>query len=183
MTDGKKGRKIVVIAVAVIFFLCVLISAAYVMLKVHSAYGMLGGKGDQSGLTKDQKSSRRHFARLTEDGFLTIFDNGTNMVMSSYPKQYEGSGKGITRILKLKLDQINKKLISCQALTLDQQYSAYMGSATEIILDSDTFLVGWGGRTTQNALFSLIDFANHKVLFEAVAPVDANIYRAYWFAE
>ncbi|MVB10053.1 hypothetical protein CAFE_07260 [Caprobacter fermentans] len=83
----------------------------------------------------------------------------------------------------LKLDQINKKLISYQAFTLDQQYSAYMGSMTEIIPDSDTFLVGWGGRTTQNALFSLIDFPNRKVLFEAVAPVDANTYRAYWFAE
>ena len=151
--------------------------------KTGNILWMLGGKGDQFGLTKDQKSSRQHFARLTEDGFLTIFDNGTNTVMSPYPKQYEGSGKGITRILKLKLDQINKKLISYQAFTLDQQYSAYMGSATEIIPDSDTFLVGWGGRTTQNALFSLIDFANHKVLFEAVAPIDCSSYRAYWFAE
>lgn len=149
---------------------------------------ILGGKGDQFGLTKDQKFSRQHYALLTAGNDLTLFDNGSNLVYTGYPKNYEGSGKGVSRILDMKLDQKNKKLLSYSAHSLDGQYSAVMGSATKVVPDSDIFMVGWGGRVTSNAIFSLIDFSSKKILFEAVYPLNTqnmgdNTYRAYWFDE
>jgi arylsulfate sulfotransferase len=149
---------------------------------------ILGGKGDQFGLTADQKFSRQHFARLTDNGDLTLFDNGANLVYTGYPPKYDGSGKGVTRILEMKLDQKNKKLLNYNAFSLDKQYSAIMGSVTKLVPNSNVFMVGWGGRVTSNAIFSLIDFSSNKVLFEAVYPVNPqnwgdNTYRAYWFDE
>ena len=149
---------------------------------------ILGGKGDQFGLTADQKFSRQHFARLADNGDLTLFDNGANSVYIGGPIKYEGSGKGVTRILEMKLDQKDKKLLSFQAFKFDKQYSAIMGSATKLVPNSNVFMVGWGGRITYNAIFSLIDFSNNKVLFEAVYPANPqnlgdNTYRAYWFDE
>ena len=149
---------------------------------------ILGGKGDQFGLTVDQKFSRQHFARLTDSGNLTLFDNGTNSVYLGYPAKYQGSGKGVSRILELKLDQEHKKLLNFNAFSLDKQYSAVMGSATKLDPNSNVFMVGWGGRITPNSIFSLIDFSSNKVLFEAVYPLNPqnlgdNTYRAYWFDE
>lgn len=34
------------------------------------------------GLTENQKTARQHFARFTEDGTLTVFDNSTNYMVT-----------------------------------------------------------------------------------------------------
>lgn len=64
-------------------------------------------------------------------------------------------------------------------------FSSHMGSAQEI--GSDTFVIGWGGRATCNALFSEIDFSTGKILFEVLSPNTSgsfpDVYKVYKFEQ
>lgn len=56
----------------------------------------LGGLGDEFNLTDNQNFSRQRNARITEDGYITLYDNGVK--------------NQATRVVKIKLDEENKKL-------------------------------------------------------------------------
>lgn len=154
------------------------------VIKIDRATGevlwVLGGKGDQFGLTEEQKPGLQHFASVTPEGTITIFDNGVG-------KDKNGDynmASGLSRAIEYKIDEANKKLLSYNAYPVDNQYSYIMGSAQKLSSDPVVFLMGWGGRKTPNALLSEIDFTNQKRLFEIAYIIDGfeqNTYRAYKF--
>lgn len=57
-----------------------------------------------------------------------------------------------------------------------------MGFAELIDFETDTFMIGWGGRRTGTPLFSEVNFSTNEVIFE-VFDKDTNFvtgsYRAY----
>lgn len=132
---------------------------------------VLGGPGDQFGLTANQKFSRQHFARVTELGTRTLFDNG------NINKQ--------TRFLEFKLDEENKKLMEFNEFMMEGQFAPYCGSVQRVSTTSDRFVTGWGVRATAAPLISEIDFTQNKVMFEVLAftqPMAGQVvYRAYKF--
>lgn len=142
------------------------------VLKLDRATGeilwVLGGKGDQFGLTEEQKFSRQHYARYTDNGTITLFDNAND--------------RGYSRVLEFKLDEENKQAVEFQAYESEQQKRLWMGSAQRLTNDRDIFLIGWGGRGGDGAsdlLLSEIDYSSGKVLFEVICPTDN--YRVYKF--
>lgn len=72
---------------------------------------ILGGRGDQFGLTEDQKFNLQHFARITADGTLSAFDNGNAKKEDGIYDQLEG----VSRVVEYKLDEANRKLLDFKA--------------------------------------------------------------------
>lgn len=91
---------------------------------------ILGGKEDMFGLSNEQKSCRQHYARFTDEGTLTIFDNSTGYeVTSSMDGKFEGNGTGYARTIEYVLDEENKKLVSCEVFEPNMRLGDIMGSA------------------------------------------------------
>lgn len=94
----------------------------------------LGGRSDDFGLTTEQLFSHQHYARKSNDGHLTLFDNGNN----AHP----------TRVLTFALDEANKTATSYDVVyerPADQIDSTFMGSALR--MTPTRYVIGWGGRT------------------------------------
>jgi hypothetical protein len=92
----------------------------------------LGGKTSDFPLTDEQRFSHQHFARITADGTLTLFDNG-NATQKS-------------RLLTFKLDQATRQVTSFKVAEPEARYSAAMGNFQQ--LDPTTAFVGWGAKGT-----------------------------------
>lgn len=147
---------------------------------------VLGGKMDEFGLSEEQKFKRQHFARFTEDGTLTLFDNQTDRVSCGFPEADEADvGNGFPRVIEMKIDEQNKKLLEYNAYDMQRHTSEFMGSATKV--GDETYIIGWGGsvQCPTTALFTEVDFASQKILCEAVATGKTGIqtYRVYKYAE
>ena len=140
---------------------------------------ILGGSGDQFGLTDDQKFSAQHYARISPRGTITVFDNG--MVMpAGEPNPFVD--KYNTRVVEYKLDEKNKKLVEFREYSVPGTSSPIMGSAELIDPQTDTFLIGWGGRRAGTPLFSEVNFSTNKVIFEVFdkgTDITTGSYRAY----
>ena len=133
---------------------------------------ILGGVGDQFGLNSSQLFSCQHDVRITDDGAITLFNNGN----------LDDQGQdGTTSIMKFWLDEDSKQVLDFEKYSVEGAFSPYMGSATEI--SDGHYVIGWGGRSTssQLPLFSEIDFNSNKVLFEFVYPLIGDSYRVYKF--
>jgi hypothetical protein len=104
------------------------------VMKIHRTTGeilwILGGLGDQFGLLPEQMPSRNHDARISADGFLTLFDNG--------------NASSRSRALRMSLDEVNMSVLGFEEYDLDDHFSVAMGSTQ--FLDPGTVLVGWGLR-------------------------------------
>lgn len=140
---------------------------------------ILGGKMDMFGLEPNQKTARQHFARFTEDGTLTVFDNSTNYSASD-KSDYVGNGTGYPRVVEYDLDEELLKLKSFHSYNYKVPQSEIMGSATK--LNDNNFIIGWGGsfQSPNKMFFSEIDFESQKVLFEATNKIGDNMsYRVY----
>lgn len=117
----------------------------------------LGGKKDNFNLTQEQKFGYQHSLSFTKDHSLMIFDNGDNR-----------PALGITTkssVLKIKLDENNKKVSSYNRYMLDNVNSMAMGSVQVIDEENDVFLVCFGTGIFKKGPVQLIDFKNNKVLF------------------
>ena len=128
----------------------------------------LGGKGDQFGLTEEQKTYYQHHAVPFEGGLVTVFDNGNN--------------QGRTRIVEYTLDEANKRLVSFREYALEEQFSVFAGGAQRLEGEDARYVIGWGGAKGNNAMFSDIDFSTNQVLFEVVRTVASQyeyVYRAF----
>lgn len=127
--------------------------------KTGSILWKLSGLGDEFGLTADQKTSRQHYAHYTDNGSITVFDNGN--VNSQ------------TRVVEYWLDENTHKLKKFEEYKIDGYFSYATGAVQRLDNDNDVFLVGWGFRSvgpggTNNLYpqFSVIDFSQGKTLFE-----------------
>lgn len=121
----------------------------------------LSGKGDEFGLTDQQKTHGQHYARLADDGSLTVFDN------------HNGTVPNMTRIVKYRLDEQKKKLIDFKEYS-DVTYSTFAcGSAMLIDPARDVFVIGWGlSNADQQRIVSEINFATKEKYFEITAVKD-----------
>jgi hypothetical protein len=122
---------------------------------------ILSGAGDQFGLSQEQKTSNQHYARLTPDGYLTVFDNNVRNKK--------------TRILKMKLDEKGKRLTGYQEFFAGERFSVVCGSADNIT--GSVFVIGWGGSVDGKAVLTEIDFESNKKLFELSFPKNIHTYR------
>ena len=122
---------------------------------------LLSGAGDQFGLSQEQKTSNQHYARLTPNGYLTVFDNNVR--------------NKNTRILKMKLDEKGKRVTDYQEFFAGERFSVVCGSADNIT--GNVFVIGWGGSLDGKAVLTEIDFTNNKKLFELSFPKNIHTYR------
>lgn len=135
---------------------------------------ILGGKCDMFGLSKNEQFIRQHYARFTDDGTMTLFDNQCNLG--------EAPGNGMPRALEFRLDEEKHKVISFQSFDYSLLCGDIMGSAQKT--GKDIFVMGWGFSFKHRAdvSFSEIDFKNKKVLFECVDDSGADCtYRVFKF--
>ncbi|MBC3888514.1 hypothetical protein GH810_09355 [Acetobacterium paludosum] len=116
----------------------------------------LSGNGDEFGLTSEQKTSGQSDIALTKEGYLTIFDNGTST--------------GQTRILKLKLDEVNKKVLEFQEFKVSGETALADGSAQRIGDNIEVYTIGWGQTKEGTNAISEIDFNTGKKLLEITLP-------------
>ena len=89
----------------------------------------LSGRKDEFGLSEHQKTSRQHYVYFIKDGdklYLTLFDNNY---------RYRES-----RVIKLRLDEQNKKLLEWKAYKVPGHYSEACGSA--MYLGNEVFVIG-----------------------------------------
>lgn len=133
---------------------------------------VLGGSGDQFGLTEQQLFSRPHDVRVTADGGITLFNNG-----NVDPQAEDTAATGQSSILKFYLDETGKTVTGFEKYQLENSFSSDYGSAQEI--SAGHYVVGWGTSQTKNAVFSEIDFNTNRVLFEFCYPDDSMTYRVY----
>lgn len=128
---------------------------------------ILGGSKDEFGLSETQKFSGQNDVRINKDGTLTMFNNGTLSKESS--------------VIRLELNEKDKRLITFEEYKAEGTYSSSMGSAE--FLDEGKYVICWGKRETASSLFSEIDFKTNTVLFEVIKPSDdsCNSYRVYKF--
>ena len=138
------------------------------ILKIERGTGkilwILGGKGDQFGLTEEQKFSRQHYARFIKDGSITLFDNG-NL-----------SGK--SRVLEIKMDEKNKKILNYKDFYLNDYFSFACGSTDKLDNKKDVFIIGWGmGDFSKRENMTEIDFSTNKKIFELIFHGNMTTYR------
>lgn len=121
----------------------------------------LSGKGDEFGLTDEQKTHGQHYARLADDGSITAFDN------------HNGAAADMTRIVKYRIDEQNKRLIDFKEYS-DVPYTSFAcGSAMLIDPVQDVFVVGWGlSNSDEQRVVSEINFTTGQKYFEITAVKD-----------
>lgn len=125
----------------------------------------LGGDEDDFYLTEDQKFSRQHNARITDDGYITLYDNGIK--------------NENTRVVKLKLDEENMSVVDYKSYSLDDYYK-YMGSVQEIDSENEVFLIGTGGKTTdQDTVAIEKNFGTGEEYFRFGFKSGESMYRCY----
>lgn len=116
----------------------------------------LSGNGDEFGLSPEQKTSGQTDLAITPEGYLTVFDNGVST--------------GQTRILKIKLDEVNKKILDYKEYKVPGQTSLAYGSAQKIGDNIEVYTIGWGQNKENTVAVSEIDFNTGKKLLEITLP-------------
>lgn len=127
----------------------------------------LSGAGDEFGLTEEQKTSGQNYVRLTEDGYLTVFDNA--------------DVSGQTRILKLKLDEVNKKVLEYKEYKVPGHTTVAGGSTQKVGDGLEVYAIGWGSNTDGLAALTEVDFSSGKKIFEMTLPQGVSTYRIQKF--
>ncbi|CAI3665499.1 aryl-sulfate sulfotransferase [Clostridium neonatale] len=141
---------------------------------------ILGGKGDEFNLAENQKTNKQHFAQYSENGTITVFDNGMRSVEGGFLSGYYQS-----YVKEYNIDEVNKQLVGYNEFKIEGRYSPIMGSAKRLEKDKNVFLIGWGGRASCTPLFSEEDFDTNKTIFEVnynrnlKDTYTANSYRVY----
>ncbi len=90
---------------------------------------ILGGKGDEFGLTEEQKFYKQHSISFLSDNSILLYDNN------------KASSK--TRIVNIKIDEENKKIKSYKSYNSDL-YVARMGSVQAIDEEKCIYLMAYG---------------------------------------
>lgn len=116
----------------------------------------LSGKGDDFGLSEEQKTHGQHYARLTTDGWITVFDN------------HNCPAGGKTRIVKYKIDERNKRLVDFAEYQDGSYTTIACGSAVKIDDNADVFAIGWGiaSSPASQRILSEVNFNTHEKYFE-----------------
>ena len=129
---------------------------------------ILGGKYDEFGLTEEQLFSRQHHVRVTDEGYLTIYDNGV---------ENEDS-----RAIKIKIDEKNKTVTDFKEYDVNQFYK-YTGSVQEIDNENEVFLIGVGTQVgvDQDLVAMEKNYSTGEVYFKFSFNSGESLYRCYKF--
>ena len=129
---------------------------------------ILGGEYDEFGLTKDQLFSRQHHVRVTDEGYLTIYDNGV---------ENEDS-----RAIKIKIDEDSKTVVDFKEYDVDEFYK-YTGSVQELDSENEVFLIGVGTQVGVSQDLAAIEknYSTGEVYFTFSFNSGDNLYRCYKF--
>lgn len=92
---------------------------------------ILGGKGDQFGLTEKQKFSKQHSIISISNDTIMLYDNGNSNKKS--------------RVLKIKINEENKEIEEYKEYELGV-YAYMMGSVRVVDESKETYLICYGGR-------------------------------------
>lgn len=125
-------------------------------------------KYDEFNLDDEQLFSRQHHARLTEDGYLTVYDNGVANKNS--------------RAIKIKIDEKNKEVIEFNEYSVDKFYK-YTGSVQEIYSENEVFLIGVGTQAgvDQDLIAMEKNYSTGEVYFKISFDSGEGLYRCYKF--
>jgi len=111
---------------------------------------ILGGKGDEFGLTDKQKFSKQHSAISIGNNTIMVYDNGNSNKKS--------------RVLKIKIDEKNKTIE--EYTEYDTGIYAYMmGSVRVLNEEKETYLICYGGGIYSKYSVEEIDYQNNEVKF------------------
>ncbi|MFI3140868.1 MAG: arylsulfotransferase family protein [Clostridia bacterium] len=131
---------------------------------------ILGGEGDDFGLTDEQKFSFQHLAYYSSENTITLFDNGPFISQ--------------TRAVEITIDEETMSVVDYNAYEIDGYYAPAQGSAIRLDDDEAIFLMGWGTWSGDGCRFSEVNFETGEVYFELFDLDDdtANgTYRVYKF--
>jgi hypothetical protein len=122
----------------------------------------LGGKNGDFRLFSDQVFLRQHDPSLVDNNqTLMIFDNG------------DATLRPESRILELKLDEVNKKVASFKSFSIPEPFTAFMGSVQK---NGDEYFIGGG---TANFMLEVNYVTGQKV--REFMGGQYSTYRAYSF--
>ena len=107
---------------------------------------ILGGKGDQFGMDETIKFERQHSVSIEKDGTILLYDNGVDGRQS--------------RIVEIKIDEQNKKILKYKKYELDQVWTRSWGYVREIDKKRGIYLIDYG--TGGNPLRPNIEERNLK---------------------
>lgn len=129
---------------------------------------ILGGEYDEFGLTDEQLFSRQHHVRITDDGYLTIYDNGV--------------ANEDSRAIKIKIDEDNKKVADFKEYDVEEFYK-YTGSVQELDSENEVFLIGVGTQVgvDQDLVAMEKNYSTGEVYFTFSFNSGENLYRCYKF--
>lgn len=139
------------------------------ILKINRKTGklmwILGGKGDQFGLKQEQQFAKQHAVTSLDDGSILIFNN------AEYDKK--------STIIKLKLDEKNKKILEYNAYDIGEN-SIFMGSAQLLEDNPDIALICYGGVTfSKHADLEEVDLKTNERYFTFEFTNTKYMFRAY----
>lgn len=112
---------------------------------------ILGGIADEFGLTEEQKFSKQHSIISIGNNTILLYDNGNKNLES--------------RVLKMKLDETNKKVVEYKEYDLDA-YAPMMGSIRVIDEENETYLICYGGGNYSKYSVEEINYSTNEVKFK-----------------
>lgn len=125
----------------------------------------LSGKGDEFGLTEQQKTSGQHYVTVDGNQFM-VFDNNNRDQQ--------------TEIRSFALDMENRKAELVRSLGFNNKFSQACGSVQR--LDSGLYVIGWGWATTDNECMSVIDPSTGEKQLSVTLGDPKNItYRCVYY--
>lgn len=121
---------------------------------------ILGGKGDQFGLTKEQKFSKQHSISFLKNHEILIYDNA-----------YDNKN---TRILKIKINEKNKKIEEFKSYELNV-YIPRMGAVQAVNEEKDIYLITYGEGNSKYA-FQELNLKTGEVKFKFKIVCGNSLY-------
>ena len=126
---------------------------------------ILSGKGDEFGLTEEQKTSGQHYVTVDGRSF-TVFNNNNR------DKE--------TNIITYTLDFENNMAESVELTGFPDKFSQACGSAQK--LDDDLLVIGWGWATTDSECMSVYDLKSDTRIMSVTLDNPQNItYRCVYY--
>ncbi len=120
----------------------------------------LGGLGDDFNLTSEQSFSRQHYASVTDEGNILLYDNG--------------NANNQSRVIELTLDEVNKAVLNFEEFVDHRQFSFATGAVVKT--DIGSYVIGWG-IGSQHSIMSEINPDTNEVYCELIPEANVYAYR------
>ncbi len=132
----------------------------------------LGGIGDEFNINDTEQFSRQHYATISINNTLTIYDNGNTNEQS--------------RLLEYTLDGENKKILEFNSYQIDGYHGSIRGSVNRISTSENIFLAAWGQTQENRAFITEYNFdTNTKIIefYDNTSELDSKTYRVHKYGK